>query len=238
MSEDDFLSRWEPFQEVLVFELLRRGKEITLLSRLVPTPRAAGLVLARMASSNDRSVREGAAALAGLLSESAPLDVLAALFARETSPPPIDPLTAFAAQENVRALVFSAARWCRSDRARDAGLALCRDVVERTIAGGAKEHWTASPFAMSTLVRHRPEEHRALLDRFAAWANGDPPAYLVPTTLQSERSCARALLAGNENALRRVDALIDKKDAEGMVAVPARMRESLERLLALASELG
>jgi hypothetical protein len=212
--------------------------EITLLGPLVATPRAANLVLDRMVGSPESLVREAAASLAGLLAESAPLDVLDRLLSRETETTTDDPMTALVRQENVRALVLAAARFCRSDRAREAGLALCRAVVERTIEGGAREHWTSSTYAMATLMRHAPDAHRALLDRYAEWANGDPPAYLVPTTLQSERSCARALLADNENALCRVDAAIDERDAKGSVQIPERMRDAFAELLALAAQIG
>jgi len=238
-AEKRLLDLWEgTFRDVVALELLRRGKEITLLSKLVPTPRAATSILERMMLSPESLVREAAAALAGLLAEKAPLDALDRLLARETESTPPDPMNAMLAQENVRAIVFAAARWCRSDRARAAGLAVCRAVVERTIEGGDREHWASSPYAMATLMRHAPDAHRALLERYATWANGDPPAYVVPTSLQGERSCARALLANNENALRRVDAMIDEKDASGMVAVPERMQEKLAELLALAAAMG
>jgi hypothetical protein len=239
--EQRFVDAWEgTFQDVVALQLLRRGKEITILAPLVATPRAANLVLDRMVGSADPLVRESAASLAGLLSESAPLDVLDRLLSRETETAAEDPMTALVRQENVRAIVFAAARFCRSDRARDAGLATCRTVVERTIDGGAIEHWTSSPYAMATLMRHAPDapDARALLDRYAAWANGEPPAYVVPVSLQGERSCARALLANNENALRRVDAMIDERDAAGNVDVPERMRPAFDELLALAAQIG
>ncbi len=239
MSETAFMQMWDTmFEEVYAFELVRRGKEVTMISRLTPTPKAAALLLEKMVSSGEPLKREAAAHLAGFLAETGPLDVLQRLFHFEVNSNLGEATNALNAQQVVRAIVLAAARFARDPRAREAGLAVCREVIERTINGGAGEYWAPSPYAMVTLVRHQAPDAQSILDRWAAWGLGEPPAYVLPTSLEGERSCARALLAGNENAIKRVDWMLDRSDDEGMVAFPARMQSGLDQLLALAAEIG
>ncbi|MEO7092672.1 MAG: hypothetical protein ABI175_05435 [Polyangiales bacterium] len=241
MSEREFLRRWEgTWEELVMFTLQSSQQEGAVLAPLAAYPQASLLVIERVAASEETNARCVGASLAGRLGSSAPLDLLDRLLARECArlSNGHDPFKVIAAQTVVDAVVFAAARWCRDERARPGGLALCRKVVERTIDHEAGEYWSSAPYAMVTLVRHRAPDVDALLARFAAFADGPPPDYVTAPTLQNERACARALAAGVPAAIGRVDAMIDKLDGAPPFPWGETAREHLDEWLALAKEIG
>lgn len=241
MSEREFLRRWDGTFESLVSLMLQTERqENVVLVPLARSPKASLLLIDHLASSSEPNVRCTAAALAGHLRSAAPPELLERLFDAECArlSNGHDPLKVIAAQSVVETLVFSAARWSRDERAREAGLALCRKIVERTVERTDQEYWASAPYAMVLLVRHLAPDADALLARFAAYAEGPPPDFVTKPTLQNERACARALAAGVPAAIGRVDALVDKLDAAPPIDLSEEARAALDEWLALAAEIG
>jgi hypothetical protein len=241
MSEREFLRRWEgSFESLVTLTMQSAQQELAVLRPLSAYPKASLLVIERLASSDESNGRSVAATLAGLLGPAAPTDLLERLFDAECAriSNGHDPFKIIGAQTVVEAIVFAAARWCRDEGSRASGLALCRKVVERTIDHVDGEYWSAAPYAMVTLVRHVAPDADALLARFAAFADGPLPDFVMKPTLQNERACARALAANVPAAIGRVDALIDKIDSAPPYPWGEVARAYLDEWLAMAKEIG
>src|SRR5262249_25014617 len=139
-----FLAQWDrQIAEWCVDDLMRDGTEAALFEPLARYKWAAVQLVEHASASDDHRQRKAAAILAGFVDDP-PAALLDDLFERESersaraAPEPTEPLCCQSVVEDV---VLAAARWCRKDASRSAGLAVQRKVVERTMVG---EYWGAA----------------------------------------------------------------------------------------------
>lgn len=235
----DFLETWErQLAEWCAEDLLRDGVEAALLRPLGRHGRAAAALVAHLARAEDVRRRKLAAILAGFIDDP-PRQLLDELFEGESeraaaaAPESGEPLYS---QSVVEDLVLAAARWCREEAPRPAAQALLRKVVERTLIG---EYWGAAPFALATLVRYQAPGSAELLDSFAAFAAGAPPAHLSLPSLATEREFARALLARSPEALDAVEGMLRRQESAALgVEFDPQTRATIDAWLAAAARVG
>lgn len=239
MGEREFLDEWDrQLAEWCADDLMRDGIEAALLVPLAAHKWAAVRLVEHASASEDYRRRKLAAILAGFIQEP-PGGLLDELFERESergalaSPDTLEPLYCQSVVEDV---VLAAARWCRSQASRPAGLALLRKVVERTLIG---EYWSTASYAMATLCRYEDPRAAGLLRSFAEFASSSPPAHPSKPSLGTEREFARGLLAGRREALDAVELVLDRQAAAAeTVRFDPQTRAAVDGWLALARGIG
>lgn len=243
MSRDALLAAWERQVDWIGNVLTKDGVEGCVLQPVGQMP-AAATALVRHAFQSDNYIhRKVGAALGGYVTD-ADHHLLKELFEGERTRDakmPADSRERLFCQSVVEDIVFAAARWCRSDDLRTAGLDLSSDVVRRTIDG---EYWNTASYAMTTLCFYREAGAAELLKRFHAFCtpSGLPfrrkprlPEHPSRPTLEQERQFAQGLAAGNPATLRSIERLLDQKDdGARQVALSADARQWLNGLLDLA----
>jgi hypothetical protein len=234
-----FLAQWDrQIADWCVDDLMRDGTEAVLLQPLARWKWAAVQLVEHASASADYRQRKAAAILAGFVDDP-PTSLLDDLFERESErnalaePETTEPLCC---QSVVEDAVLAAARWCRKDTSRPAGLALLRKVVERTLVG---EYWSAATYAMATLCRHRAADVDALLQSFLTFAQGSPPSHPTSPTLATERGFARRLMAGQSEALEAVEAVLDRQEeASRDVHLDPEAQAMVDEWFGLAARIG
>jgi hypothetical protein len=219
--ESQLVSAWEERYGAWAEDLMRDGLETALLVPLAAHPIAALHVVRHVAHWDNHLQRKLAATLVGLVGTAAPGDMLDGLFEaeaarRRATGELFEQLTSHSVVEDI---VFAATRWCRAGERRDAGLALLRKVVERTLDG---EYWNTASYAVMGLVHHRAPQAAEVLERFAVFARERPP----------ERTFVDQLAAGNATIIEEQLAGAER-EAE-TIAWSDDARVAIEELVRLA----
>jgi hypothetical protein len=151
-----------------VANLHRDGLEGAILKPLAQYHGASMYLVQRIRTSDDYTQRKIAVTIVGFLGPVAPVEILDELFEAESvrDRAPRNDGERFETQSVVEDIVFAATRWCRHGERRDAGIALLRQIVERTLSS---EYWNTSSYAMtpanapieSDVVARREESSRS-----------------------------------------------------------------------------
>jgi hypothetical protein len=235
IAEYDLLARWFGVADWCAYTLQKDGSEALVLSPLGKFPASAAMLSEKAFESDNFRHRKIAASLLGWIEAPLP-DVISEFLDREakrdSSLPPEGPAR-LECQSVVEDLVFSAARWARSDETLPTALAFLTDVVKRTIGG---EYWNSSSYAMTTLMHHDPTEYDDLLVRFSRYTQGPAPIHPSRPTLEQERQFAENLIQRNPNTLRAIDTLLNEKDDALAADLDAESKQSISELLSVAAE--
>ena len=237
--KDPFLDTWDRhLGEWCADDLMRDGLEAALLVPVAAHRWAAAALVGHAGGSEDFRHRKLAAILAGFITDP-PKQLLDEMFERESERSALatpETTEALYCQSVVEDIVLAAARWCRTPEAREAALALLKKVVERTIIG---EYWNSASYAMAALCRYQAPGAKELLDNFAAFAHGSPPAHPSNPTLGTEREFARTLKAGMPEALEAVEAILDRQSGAALgVSFDPQTQATIDTWLAAAKQLG
>ena len=243
MSRDALLAAWERHVDWIGAVLMKDGVEGCVLQP-VGQVSAAATALVRHSFRSDNYIRRKVGAALGGYVTAADHHLLTELFEAERTRDAkmsADSRERLLCQSVVEDIVFAAARWCRSDDLRAAGLDLSTDVVRRTIDG---EYWNTASYAMTTLCFYRKAGAAELLKRFHAFCTpsrlpfrGKPrlPEHPSRPTLEQERQFARGLAAENPATLRSIERVLNQKDdAARQVKLDGDARQWLDGLLDLA----
>jgi hypothetical protein len=234
-----FLDTWDrQLAEWCADDLMRDGAEGALLRPLAQHRWAAAALVEHLGASEDFRRRKLAAILAGFIRDP-PRQLLDDLFERESeraalaAPESEEPLYSQSVVEDV---VMAASRWCREPPAREAACSLLRKVVERTIIG---EYWSSACYALATLLRHEASHGAELLESFAAFAAGTPPAHASNPSLATEREFVRALRARSPEALEAVERMLRRQEAAaGAMEFDPETQLTVQAWLRAAAEIG
>lgn len=239
MEGNAFLEQWDRhFADWCAGDLMPEGLEAALLIPLARHKWAASGLVEHAARSDDYRHRKAAAILAGLIQDP-PRWLLDDLFERESErnalapPESLEPLCC---QSVVEDIVFAAARWCRSDSSRGAGLDVLRKVIERTLIG---EYWSTACYAVATLCRYADPRASELLRSFAEFAFAPPPMHPANPSLSTEREFVRGLMAGWRDAIDAVEPILDRQVATAdSVHFDAQTQAVVDAWLAEARKVG
>ena len=237
---DPFLDTWDrQLAAWCVDDLMPEGLEAAVLLPLAAYRWAAAALVEHAGQSDDFRHRKLAAILAGFI-ENPPHQLLDDIFERESERGALAPpetSEALYSQSVVEDVTLAAVRWCQDTSAREAGLALLRKVVERTLIG---EYWGSASYALAALRHFEPDSTRGLLDNFVAFAMGAPPTHPANPTLGTERQFARMLRSGHSEAWTAVSAILDKQMAAATDGPPFAppAQNALDTWLAAAQRIG
>ncbi len=229
---DLFLS-WFRVADWCAYSLQKHGYQALILSPLGKFSRAASVLSELAIDSDDYVHRKTAAAMLGWIEEPRPQS-LSEFFVKETardrSLAPQSP-ERLSGQSVVEDLVFSAARWARSDDLRPQALEFLTTIVETTIDG---DYWNTSSYAMTTLVLRHPDGVDDLLEKFSEFANGPEPDHPSRPTLQQERQFAEQLLLRNPDTLQAIENVLNAQDEALDLKLDPESERSIAELLATA----
>ena len=234
-AEYDLLARWFRVADWCAYSLQKDGYEGLVLSPLGKFPVSAAMLSEKAFESADFMHRKIAASMLGWI-EAPPPGVISEYMEREAERdrglPPEDSVR-LECQSVVEDLVFSAARWARSDVTLPTALAFLADVVKRTIGG---EYWNSSSYAMTTLVQRDPAKYDELLKRFSQFADGPAPIHPSNPTLEQERQFAENLIQRNPNTLQAIDNVLSARDDAISAELDVDSKQSISELLAAAAK--
>lgn len=225
-AETALVSAWEERFGAWAEDLLRDGLETALLVPLAEHPAGALCVARHVAHWDNHLQRKLAATIVGLVGVAAPADMLDALLDAEVARRGqtgelFEQLTSHSVVEDI---VFAATRWCRAAERREAGLAVLRRVVERTLDG---EYWNTASYAVMGLVHHDAPDAGALFERFAVFARGGERA--------PERAFVEHLAQGNSTIIE--DQLAGAEREAATIAWSDDARAAIGELVVLASRI-
>jgi len=232
-SEYDLLSHWFRIADWCAYNLQKDGYEPIVLAPLGEFSASATRLSQLAFESGDFMHRKTAASLLGwtkapqlhLISEFLEKEV-----ERDKSLAP-EALERLECQSVVERLVFSAARWARSEEARLPALAFLADVVSRTIGG---EYWNSSSYAMTTLVLYDSGASQELLVSFSKYANGPSPSHPSKPTLEQERQFVDNLAERNPNTLNAIENLLREGDDALSAELDSQSKRSITEFLEVA----
>jgi hypothetical protein len=215
------VSTWDGAIARRAEEWVRDGEEGAVLQPLARYPVAARFMLGYLRRSDRLLQRKLAPRLAGILAVAVPAETLDELFeaevlrraeglkgetkaAGDARMKAVDGVAdqlagrprfsgVYDAESVVEDVVIAAQGWCRVPERAEAGAAILRKIVERTIRG---ERWNSAGPAMKSLVCACHEPSEELLGRFARWAYAVPDyGSPLPPDLSARRAI-EALRAG------------------------------------------